>query len=447
MKLFRYLLPLVVAVGLTTSFSYATQDQDGSRYLEELNERDFDALKDFINSKRTINLQEKSTNLTISGDVRTEWRHLNEKLRGFRLRGGGEVDFNGLPISRNDFNIAFNLRFDYVCDKAWAVAHIEYDNSAGVDDNGKECYFDPEGYHGSGFSDDISLRKAYMGYNVCCDGDTRFDVELGRRNLYNVFDSKIQFLSRFDGLLFKYSSSWECVADWYINLGGFVVDERVNHFAWITEIGFLNIADSGIDFKYSFIDWEKNGKNRCFVHNPRGFKFMNSQFTLAYHFDPEMLCTPATLYAAFLWNHAGHKHRFIADGSFHDYNSYGIYDSFGSYGRSHGRKNLGWYVGFTVGQVVREGDWSVDIQYQVVQANAIPDNDVSGIGRGNTLHESFTSVGRGNTNYKGWRIEGLYALTDNLCVDSLFEFSRADDKNIGGSHHYSNFEIEAIYAF
>jgi hypothetical protein len=64
------------------------------------------------------------------------------------------------------------------------------------------------------------------------------------------------------------------------------------------------------------------------------------------------------------------------------------------------------------------------------------------------LDESVTGIGaRGNTNYKGWKFEGLYALTDNFTIDSIIEFSKAYKKKIGGSHSYSKFELETIYAF
>jgi len=97
---------------------------------------------------------------------------------------------------------------------------------------------------------------------------------------------------------------------------------------------------------------------------------------------------------------------------------------------------------------LKEGDWSFEVQYQFVRAFAIPDKDVSGIGRGNVLKDSVTAPGaRGNTNYKGWRFEGFYALTDDLTIDSIFEFSQAIKNKIGGSHHYSKFELETIYAF
>lgn len=455
MNFYKYLLPLLMAVGCVTAGSaFAADEQDGSRFEEELNERDFDALKQFLNLKRAEDIEEKTSNLVISGDVRTEYRHLNEKLKGVRLRGGnateiGDLDAvfhrepvegkcpnKGRPISRNDFDIEFNLRFDYIAERTWASAHVQYDNSAGVDGNGHPCCLpvdpyckaDPEGWHGSGACDDLCLKKAYMGYNVWANKCSSFDIELGRRgNLYNVFDSKVQFLSRLDGIFLKYDSSWENVADWYLHMAGFVVDERVNQFAWVAEVGFLNIYDSNIDFKYSFIDWEKHGKNRCFARNPKGFKFLNSQFTAAYHLNPELLTVPATFYGAFVCNHAAGKVKI-------DNHRY--------------RQNLAWYLGFTAGKVIKEGDWAIDMQYQVVQAFAIPDEDVSGICNGNVLNESITTCAhRGNTNYIGWKIEGLYALTDNLTLDTIIEWSRAYQKKIGGPHTYSKLELEAIYAF
>ena len=325
----------------------------------------------------------------------------------------------------------------------------------GTDDGiSDEDYYvvDLGGWKGSGECDDLCLKKAYIGYNICCCGDTRFDVELGRRRLYNVFDSEVQFLSQFDGLLLKYISSWDCVADWYLYVGGFVIDERSNHFGWVTEAGFLNICNSGIDFKYSFIDWKKRGSNRCGgasdetianrndARNPLGFAYQISQFTLKYHFDPEMLCVPAYFYSAFLVNH-GSRGELPCGTLVDDYENKTVtYDI--------GRKNLAWYAGMRFGEVVYCGDWAFDLQYQYVQALAIPDKDVSGIGRGNVRDDSITDGGmRGNTNYKGWRLEALYAVTDNLTLDALIEASRQINKNIGGRHRHSMLKVEAIYAF
>lgn len=443
MKSFRFLL-LSLAMTLSCGSIFAQLDQDGTRFDEELNERDWEALYDFINSKRTINVEEKDTNLAISGDVRTEWRHLNEWKKGRRLRGRPAKDpKSGLPISRNDFDIEFNLRLDYVCKRAWAVAHVQYDNSAGIDDD-RDCVSDPKGWHGSGNCGNICLRKAYMGFNVLCDGN-RFDVELGRRNLYNTFDSEVQFLSRFDGLLLKYSGKEDWLGAWYINAAGFLVDERVNQFSWATETGIYNVADSGFDIKYSFIFWPFYGKNRCGVSDPFAFRFLNSQWTVYYHFDKD-LCwgIPVFAYGAVIVNHlapkhwtAGRKPNPVVGGKPKFLPKYII----------NSRQNIAWYVGLTIGEVVKEGDWAIDVEYQWVEALSIPDKDVSGIGRGNVWGEGLKANGRGNTNYKGFRLEGLYALTDNLTLDCIIDHTVAIKKSIGGRHRYSKLEVEAIYAF
>jgi len=468
MKFFKYLLPLAMAVGIasaasasdsssssSSSSSHSSEHelatsselssssavQDGEDFNRELNERDWDALREFIITKRTIDLQEKACNLTISGDVRTEWRHLTEKAYGRNLRGPHAVDpYNHLPISRNDFDIECNLRFDYVCGRAWAVAHLQFDNPAGVIDNGVGCPADPDGYHGSGRTDNLNLKRCYWGYNVYTDSCTRLDIEIGRRRLYDVFDSELEFLSQFDGILAKLNFTWEGVADLYWKSAVFLVDERVNHMAYVTELGALDIMDSGIDLKYSFIHWNKYGINRCFADNPFGFKFQISQVIFKYHLDPDLLDEPAELFAGFLINHNRHKTYFtdVTHLSPEEYKK--LVDRTKN-------QNLGFYLGFLVGDVVKEGDWSFEAQYQYVQANAIPDNDVSGIGRGNVLGESYTASSRGNTNFKGFRFEGLYALTDNLSLDSIIEWSTAIKKNIGGPHNYSKFELEAIYAF
>jgi len=230
-----------------------------------------------------------------------------------------------------------------------------------------------------------------------------------------------------DGILLKYSSNWECVGDWYIQAAGFVVDEHVDHFAWVAEAGWLDIMDWGFDFRYSFIDWVKKGHNRCGINDPRGFHFRNSQFSLQYNFN--VMCMPSNIFGAFLWNHDARK----------------VCENRKNPHRRH--QNIGWYVGFEWGQVLHEGDWAIKGQYQVVEAFAIPEGDVSGIGRGNILQNSITANNCGNTNYKGWRVEALYALTDNLTINPRFDWSTEKDANLGGKHRYNQLLMEVIYAF
>lgn len=450
MKFWRLFLPLVIAACGFASF--ASSSEYSSR--DEMNERDFEAVYNFIKCFRSVPLAEKINDLRISGDIRMEWENIHEKHDGQRLRGRGALQhpewFHGERVPDNQFDVEFNLMFDYSAECTWAVAHLEFDNNAGIEVNPRSCcgapvhgcddgeYVethlegDPEGCHGSGVCHKICLRKAYFGWNVYEECNSRLDLEVGRRHFYDVFDSRVQFRSRFDGLLFRYSNCFECVGDFYVNTALFVIDESPNHFGWAVEVGLLDIADFGVDFKYSYIDWNKSGPNRCGVHNPWGMQFLVSQFLLAYNFDPELLCSRAKVYGALLWNHKAKRREETNDK----------------------KKNFAWYVGFLVGDVCKEGDWHFDINYQHVEAQSIPECDIVGVGRGNVHGVPFTvNQSKGNTNYRGWRVEGLYALTDNLALNPSWEYSREEDKLIGrkedksGRHRYNKWELQAIYAF
>jgi len=442
MKTSKFLM-LFAIIGL-----FWLQSMEAQPNGNALKTRDFEAVQEYVNSKRTIPMDEKEKNFSISADIRFVWANVEEKVDGYKLRGDDgyakEVEGNGvilsdafksgskclIPYSTNEFNVELNLYFDYVCDRCWAVAWLEFDNLAGSDRSFRTCCNDPEGFFGGGTCGAICLRKAYIGYNLFVTGCSRFDIELGRRPLYNVFDSRVQFQNRFDGILFRYAREMNCGGDFYSNTGFFVVDQRVNHYAWVTELGLMNIANSGVTLKYSYIDWKSfliHDRNRCHIKNPRGVDYQVSQWTADYCFSNPCLYNIRTkLYAAFLLNSAA---KGWVQSDFH-------------------KANLAWYAGFIIGEVCKEGDWALDINYQYVQAQAIPCQDVSGIGeRANLLRDTFTADGRGFTNYKGLRMEFLYALTDNLAIDATLEFLTQIQRTIGGQHSYSMFELSAIYAF
>ena len=224
MKLFKFVLPLVfAAVSFSASAAFADCGCTSS-IKNDLDENDFDAVVEFLQSKRTINLQEKSGNFALSGDVRAKWANTNEKVRTTNyslldangngawvnkqanFRGGDARDgtgrvaqdknngtTTGARIPRGDFDVEFNLNFDYKCDRTWAVAQLTFDNSMGVQESKKTIIGDgfaqqdslfgsncqPSNNRapfGSGDCDGICLKKAYMGYNVCADGCSRFDI-------------------------------------------------------------------------------------------------------------------------------------------------------------------------------------------------------------------------------------------------------------------------------
>ncbi len=281
---------------------------------------------------------------------------------------------------------------------------------------------------------------------------------MGRRKLDDIFESEIEFSNRFDGILLKYATALGDFSDFYWNVGTFVIDEHVNHFGYATEFGFLDIYDTGLDLRYSFIDWTKRGRNRCFIRHPIGASFQVSQISFSYTINPTFGCDkkmPIEFYGGFLVNHAAKSTLFT----------------------HHKKKNLGWYAGVYIGNVDKKGDWALDLEYIAVQAQAVSDYDVGSIGRGNILDELLTDIfdetfpytneeisfedpysvpssyivgyfpRRGNANFQGWRAEFLYAITDNLSLDMIYEFSKEEDRRIGGKHRYSDFEVEIVYAF
>lgn len=409
-------------------------------------DRDFEAVHQYLNSKRTMDYIEKSENnkyLKLSGDVRTEWQHASESIDRINLRGRPLLPIfkDRNPISKNSFDIIFNFRCEYNCDRVWSYVNIEYDESAGVGNNDFGiCKIDNQACTGSGECDDICLKRAFFGYNIWkCDKAT-LDVEFGRRPLYTIFDSRIEFQARFDGILFKFADVIKGWTEYYIKGGPFVVDYRVGHFAYCVELGGINIRDLGIDLKYSFIDWKKAGRNVCSVRKARGWQFRTSQWSLAYNFRlPCPLDKKTKIYAAILQNHAARKRELKLTSNISLIPPETII-------LKH-KENLGWYAGFIIGEVKKKGDWSFDANYQMVQAQAIPDCDVHGIGRGNALRETFTATGRGKANYKGVTTAFLYAITDKLNFEIDYWISRAENARIGRRHNYEGFEIDIIYGF
>lgn len=509
MKFIKYLIPILIIAGFNAASLYAQLGQE-TAFNRDLNTRDDQPLREFVESKENIDIKEKASNLEISGDVRFEWRSIREKgvvylfdkdddsyyysssgssssgspppppvvegspslYQGYRaLRGGRHVDARGMPISLNDFDVEFNLKLKYNYKKSWCYAHLQFDNPAGI--RGRNDCVVPAGtpifnkngtevlghlsrdsrwaIKGSGEGASINLKRAFMGYNIWADGKHRLDIEVGRRKLDDVFDSEIEFTSRFDGVLLKYASAIEEFSDWYLDVGWFIIDERVNHFGWVGEVGLIDIMDSGVDLRYNLIDWQKRGRNRCGIFDPLGARYLNSQVTTAYTIHPKFGSgnkeIPIEFYGGFLINHLAEKRPFT----------------------HYKKKNLGWYAGVYIGNVHKEGDWSIDLEYIVVQAQAVPEQDVGSIGRGNLLDENLIDIvdesfsssyssppthglegkfpRRGNANFIGYRAEFLYAITDNLSVDLIFEASNAEDSRIGGRHSYNDVEVETIYAF
>jgi hypothetical protein len=402
--------------------------------------KDMDALQRWLRDKRFVTMKEIGGDLSLSGEVRTEFQAVNERTNGVQQRDNPNL-FPNFPKPKPMYawDVEMNLMIDYRTDRTWAAVKLEFDNDMGIR---------------SGTTTRIRLEKAYLGGRILPGNTLIIDAEIGRRNLFNVFDSKVEFSSLFDGALVRFNKAFDSLGDYYFNAGAFLVDDITNHYGYVGEMGALGIANTGMNLKYSIINWYRPGGeneegNTAFetaLINQR-YRFLVSQLLAYYQFYPQWIGKKLIkFYAAGLMNHFAIGSKFV--------DSTQIIPTGGE------KANIAWYTGVSIGVVKKQGDWAIDANYQWVQAQAYPDFDNLGIGRGNaagiglyTLNAdgaggaTTQKTAGGNTNFKGFEIEGLYAITNNLVVQQNFKYSNTLNKNIGPNEKFRQYEIEFIYAF
>lgn len=380
-------------------------------------------LRDFIESRGLIACRQKSGLLTIAGDARARWSSTIENVNHQAKRGVG----TGTPV--NIFKSEVNLFFDYETDRAWASTKLRWANIDGRD---------------GGTPTKVEMDRAFIGYDFYNCGPTDFYLEVGRSRLDFMFESRVEFTSIFDGIHLYYTNCWPSVCTFIAHGGPFVGDAYSYYFPWVAEFFFKELGGTDWGIKYSIIDWNSDGSTRKFgkakdspdsiKDNPR-YRFTISQLILGYQSSIDFLrCKTFYGYAAVLANTAAKKN---------------VTTNFEYL-------NKAWYIGFTLGKLCKACDWSWDLNYQYVQAQAIPEFDLSGIGHGNVGGDYFSDaiingfgpgIARGFTNYKGWSTTFLFAMTDSLSLRAVAQESRPCDKSIGGEFHYASFEMSVIYAW
>lgn len=404
---------LFAAFSLTAHLNATTIDDS-----DDIDQKDINAIREWINTKRQVTVRELGGALSISGEIRTEFQSTAEVLDGVKQRGFG----GATTLPTNAFDIEVNLMLDYRTEGSWGSIKLEFDNDAGII---------------SGSLNKMKVERAYWGVRVL-DGDTySFDVEAGRRRMSSMADSKLEFNNFFDGLWFKYDQGYDPIGDLYLHAGVFIINENKNHFGYLGELGILNIGGTGLYTKYSLTDWNtKNMHNK--IQNQR-YDFLVSQLIIGYKFLPSRLQKIIQIYAAGLWNSNARKLPI-----------------------SHNKRaNWGGYIGFSIGELKRKGDWAFDINYQVLAAQCVPDFDVQGIGLGNANNTGFYTVdgktgggdpntrktAGGNVNYRGFQMTLDYLLTNQLNMQQSWQQSITLDDSIGPFRRYKQYEIEFIYGF
>ncbi len=421
MKLDRLLRSLVLfcVPGLVlSSLSASTIDNAG----DSIEQKDVNAVREWINTKRQVTVKELGGALSVSGEVRTEFQSSTEVKNSKKQLGhGGAILKDGHPLPQNTFDIEVNLMLDYRTDRSWGAIKLEFDNNAGII---------------SGTLDRLKLERAYWGVRAI-DGDTySFDIEAGRRRMSSIVDSKLEFNNFFDGLWFRYDQGYDPIGDLYLHAGVFVINENKNQFAYLGELGILNIAGTGFYTKYSLIDWNTKDQQNP-IQNLR-YDFVVSQLLIGYKFLPSRLKKIVQIYMAGLINANAHRTKLTR----------------------HQRANWGAYAGFSIGELKKKGDWALDVNYQLLAAQCVPDFDVQGIGLGNSNNSGFfttdirgggaetssKNVG-GNVNYRGIQMTLDYLLTNQLNFQQSWQQAVTLDHSFGPFRRYKQYEIEFIYGF
>jgi hypothetical protein len=403
---------LCTAIVMLSSLRANTIDEG-----DDIDQRDINALREWINTKRQVTVKELGGALSLAGEVRTEFQSTGETKKGKKQRGtGGETE-----VPQNTFDIEVNIMLDYRADGTWGSIKLEFDNDAGII---------------GGTLNKLKLERAYWGARVIDAETFTLDTELGRRRASSILDSKLEFNSFFDGAWFKYDQSFESIGDFYVHTGVFLINEKHNQFGYTGEIGLLNVAMTGFYTKYSLIDWDtKHLKEK--IQNKR-YHFIVSQLLFGYRFMPERLQRVVQIYAAGLYNHVARRLK-ITD---------------------HEKQNWGGYAGVSIGEIKKKGDWAFDINYQVLQAQCIPDFDVQGIGLGTADGSGFYTANLngtgakntqenagGNVNYRGFQMTLDYLLTNQLDMQQSWQQSITLDHSIGPFRRFKQYEVEFIYAF
>ncbi|NGX56521.1 MAG: hypothetical protein K1060chlam5_00764 [Candidatus Anoxychlamydiales bacterium] len=421
MKKYLYLLAII----LYPFYSHAQNLSDDGK----LEDPDMEALRKWIREKRMITIKELGGDLSLSGEVRVEMQGFNEKKNGIDQRGKNS------PTTKPDYalDVEVNIILDYHNDRTWGVVKLEYDNDMGVI---------------SGSTGRIALEKGYFGARLI-DGETfNLDGEIGRRNLGNVFDSKVQYATLFDGGLLKFNKAWESIGNFYTNVAAFLIDDFYNHYGEIIELGMLHIGNTGFYLKTSFINWKKHysksdisDSNEKKAKNLR-YDFAISQLILGYQGAIGKDKKYLKVYLGGLVNYFAKRLPF--DNTLNN-NKY----------------RYAFYVGTSYGRVLKAGDWALDMNFQYVMPQAVPEYDSGGIGLGNATGTGFytqrtngtgnlitdRNLAVGRTNYKGFSFEFLYAISNNLTLLQNFQISNKQTNKVGPKMNYKKYEMEFIFAF
>jgi hypothetical protein len=384
---------------------------------DDLSDDEVRSIREWISTKRQVTVNEIGGNLSISGEISSQFEAINERVNGVRQRGPGGATKKG----SKEYEISLKLIFDYRTDNTWTNGTLKFKNKAGLF---------------GGTSDKIKLEKAYWGARAYQEDAIALDIEIGRKPFDTIYDSKVQFGALFDGVIARLNYGFEKAGTFYAVPSLFIVDQRKDHIGFATELGLLEILGTGFYTKYSLIDWDtRHNYNKVVV---RQFEFIISQAILGYQFVSKKFDKLVRFYIAGLYNHRA-KAREITD---------------------YRREAWGSYLGFSIGTARKKGDWAFAASYQALAAQAVPSFDVNGIGIGNAADRGFyyndvkdvpvrttRKTASGNANWHGFGLNFVYLLTSNLAIKQEYKQSTTLQDRIGPYRRFREYELRFVYAF
>lgn len=436
-------------------------------------DQDFKAIQEYIEAKRNISVKDKGGSLRIGGDVKVQYKRVHQVADGQKVEGngtGGGRKASDLDIPQNRADVEATLSFEYTHDTSYADVVFKFQNHMGLDNTNYNDLDKPTGdYNNLNYksayqpgNSKIAMARAVIGSELWTQDSHKVVGEIGRQRLYDLFDSRVMFFNRFDGIALKYTGQFEGIGNAHFTYGGFLISDRVSHYGNAFEMGLSQVLDTPLNVKYAFIDWEKKGiyadgtdhrKNDDDAQNSatgtnakncglfRTFRYQVSQLSASYYLPSEWFGGRAMkVYAAYLYNHAA---RTMTD-YFPD--------------RRTDREQTAWYAGFTLGRIQMPGDWVLDANYQYVGAQSAPEFDtLGGAGRGNLRNVwQFMDPSQGFTNYQGVRAQYAYCISADIMLNLKGAVTKAANPHMssttlsggrGARNHFEYMEVELVYSF
>ncbi|MFZ4100128.1 MAG: hypothetical protein ACOYKZ_07390 [Chlamydiia bacterium] len=393
-------------------------------------------LQEWMADNFGVKLKNKGGQLQLAGLVTFEGAGVSETINGEQMYGPcGRCEKPSFP-----FRGGFSLSGNYKAKHSWAVWYLNYSNVLGIE---------------PGESDGLSLDRAYLGYAFIDDGERRLELNVGRRFIGDIMSSSVQFASQLDGFDMRYADVLPKAGDGYVEALLFIVNLETNHWAWAAEAGLLDIGESGFYCQLSWIDWRNIFGATSFIDSedevvisfgdPR-FQYANLQPQIGYNWEWSFwgLDQPFNLYAGASYNFAARSLTITNCG---DKPEPGDFCGCPAKCIEVGREPWAAFVGLTVGDLGEPGNWLADIHYELVQAQAVPQFDVEGVGRGNCAHYDFYESGLGDTNYQGVAMRVLYQITAHITVQASYSYSQSLNNDIGCPTCFQKGKCAVTYAF